>query len=166
MTNEKKIKQEPWFSENLPDKEYYTVDDLASYYCVSSDYIRELVKYGRIKTVNVGNQYMLVPRESTEKGELDYYLGQFRINAIRATEARKITLADKIRQGLIFLSVVIFVPLITLVAFTEVVGVDYAFSEDGQLIGIGLIIVSSLVAYIAYKVLFSKYSDDLPETFF
>ena len=161
-----KVDGEAIDGEEIPYQEYYTVDDLASYYCVSSDYIRELVKYGGIKTVNVGNQYMLVPKKFIEKGELDYYLGQFRIDAIKATEARKITLADKIRQGLIFLSVVIFVPLITLVAFTEVVGVDYAFSEDGQLIGIGLIAISSGVVYIAYKTLFSKYSDDLPEPFF
>lgn len=78
----------------------------------------------------------------------------------------KITRADKVRQGLVFLFTVLVVPGITYIAYGKIVGVDYFYSENGQLIAMGLSVFAMMVVYIAYKTLFSKYSDDLPEPFF
>jgi len=46
------------------------------------------------------------------------------------------------------------------------VGADYISSETGGLILIGVVLLSAFIPYIAYKILFEKYSEDVPEPFF
>jgi hypothetical protein len=59
------------------DKEYYTIEDLSKYFGVSQDLIIHFVKNGTIKTINKGNQRMLIPKKDFDqraKGMLEYLL--------------------------------------------------------------------------------------------
>ena len=61
----------------LLDKEYYTIDDLSKYFSVSQDLIMHFVKNGTIKTINKGNQHMLIPKKEFNQGAkkmLEYLL--------------------------------------------------------------------------------------------
>lgn len=61
----------------LLSKEYYTVDDLSKYFGVSQDLIIHFVKNKTIKTINKGDQRMLIPRKDFDrntKGMLEYLL--------------------------------------------------------------------------------------------
>jgi hypothetical protein len=61
----------------LLGKEYYTVDDLSKCFGVSQDLIVHFVKNGTIKTINKGNQRMLIPKKDFDRntrGMLEYLL--------------------------------------------------------------------------------------------
>jgi hypothetical protein len=61
----------------LLSEEYYTVDDLSKYFSVSQDLIVHFVKNGTIKTINKGNQHMLIPKKDFNQGTkemLEYLL--------------------------------------------------------------------------------------------
>ncbi len=151
--------------DNLPNKKYYTVEDLAKYFNVSVEYIEEFVKDGTIKTINKGKKYVLIPRKDFEKNTREYLEYILRSFIDKKTEIKR-GKTDDIRAGLVTIIITIIVPLLVLMAYIKIVGFDYATSETGGLISIGLIIVSVFIVYLGYKILFSKYSDDLPEKFF
>lgn len=143
--------------------EYYSVEDLAQYYNVSNSRIKEFIKDGTIKTLNKGNQYMLIPKKifnKQTKGYLDWVLRNS-----KEQKVIKLSKIDTIRRLLIEVIIFIIIPIITMVIYRGLLG-NFVYTELGSYIMIGLIILSTLFAYLGYKILFQKYSDDLPEPFF
>ena len=70
-------KNKPSSHVKLLGKEYYTVDELSKYFGVSHDLIVHFIKNGTIKTTNMGNQRMLIPKKDFNQGTremLEYLL--------------------------------------------------------------------------------------------
>jgi len=82
---------------------------------------------------------------------------------ILQNKRKKLSLADHIRQAVVYLFVIIIFPTLGLIAYIKLGG-DMS-TETGGLIGIGVVIISAFIPYMLYNLLFEKYSDDLPDTF-
>lgn len=81
-------------------------------------------------------------------------------------QKKKVTTADKIRRFIVDAALIFIVPALTFLAYRNIVGDAYAFSENGQLILVGLMVLTTAIFFGAYHLLFSEYSDDLPGPFF
>lgn len=149
---------------NLPNKKYYTLEDLAKYFNVSTEYIKKFVKDGTIKTVNMGQEYMLIPKKDFQR-DTKQYLEWILRDHMNKIDIKQSTKADRIRGLLVELFIIVIIPIFTMSIYTKIGG-DFAETELGNYIMIGLIILSALIGYLGYKILFEKYSDDLPEPFF
>lgn len=142
----------------MQNKEYYTVKDLAHICHVNEGHIKDFIKDGTIKTVNIGKQYMLIPKEKFNK-ETKSYLDWI----LRNHQSKKEFLSDKIRVNFVHLSVFIIIPLFVLIIVAKIFGVNFLASERGQLFGLIFIVVAGVISNFLYKFMFPKYSGDFPD---
>jgi len=148
---------------SIEGKNYYTIEDLTKHYNVSKESIKSLIKKGVIKTINIGNHYMLIPQEKFFKKDKDYLDWIFR-NNYRAVRNKNVNLSDKIRVNLVSFWIYLIFPGLSLLVFINIVGINnYLSSELIQLASLIVIVLTGLITHFLYKYIFSKYSDDLPD---
>jgi len=150
-------------SVRIDGKNYYTVEDLTEHYNVSKESVKSLIKEGIIKSINIGNQYMLIPQEKFFKKNKDYLDWIFRNNTKAIGNKKNVNLSDKIRVNLASFWIYLFFPGLSLLIFIKIVGADYLLTGAGQLFALMIIVIVGIITTLLYKYLFPKYSDDLPD---